>query len=68
MKKLEVRTRINPNRPQYKQNLDTALVFLRHPEDKIEVVNGETVNITIYDNGKKIFSGCKEEFFNQLKK
>ncbi len=33
---------------------------------KLEVKNGEMVNIDIYHNGTLIFSGDKYEFFEQL--
>ena len=63
MKKLEVKTS-----KKYSSGSDEAVVFLRHSEDRIEVKNGEMVNIDIYDNGTLIFSGDKYEFFEQLKK
>ena len=68
MKKLEIKTRKGNREPKYTQNIDSATVFLRHQEDRIEVKNGEVVNIDIYENGTLIFSGDKEEFYNQLKK
>ena len=68
MKKLEIKTRKGNREPKYTQNIDSATVFLRHQEDRIEVKNGEVINIDIYENGTLIFSGDKEEFFNQLKK
>ena len=68
MKKLEIKTRKGNREPKYTQNIDSATVFLRHQEDRIEVKNGEVVNIDIYENGTLIFSGNKEEFYNQLKK
>ena len=68
MKKLEIKTRKGNREPKYTQNIDSATVFLRHQEDRIEVKNGEVVNIDIYENGNLIFSGNKEEFYNQLKK
>ena len=40
---------------------------VRHNDDKIKVTSAEQVNIEIYDNGKSIFLGTKEEFFNKLK-
>ena len=63
MKKIEVKTS-----KKYSSGNDEATVFLRHSEDRIEVKNGETLNIDIYDNGTLIFSGDKYEFFEQLKK
>ena len=68
MKKLAVKTRKGNNEPKYSENNDSAAIFLRHSEDRIEVKNGEMVNIDIYDNGTLIFSGDKYEFFEQLKK
>ena len=68
MKKLEIKTRKGNREPKYTQNIDSATVFLRHQEDRIEVKNGEVINIDIYENGTLIFSGDKEEFYNQLKK
>ena len=68
MKKLEVKTRKWNNKPKYSENNDLAIVFLRHSEDRIEVKNGEMVNIDIYHNGTLIFSGDKYKFFEQLKK
>ena len=68
MKKLAVKTRKGNNEPKYSENNDSAVIFLRHSEDRIEVKNGEMVNIDIYDNGTLIFSGDKYEFFEQLKK
>ena len=67
MKNLEVKTRIAGNQPQFKQNLNSAVTFLRHSEDRIEVKNGETVNIDIYENGALIFSGSKCELYEKLK-
>lgn len=66
MKKLEIKTRKNSNTPQYNQNVDSCTVFLRHSEDRITVINGETVNIEIYKNGKLIFSGDKGDLFDVL--
>ena len=68
MKNLAVKTRKGNNEPKYSENNDSAVIFLRHSEDRIEVKNGEMVNIDIYDNGTLIFSGDKYEFFEQLKK
>ncbi|WP_339890275.1 hypothetical protein [uncultured Flavobacterium sp.] len=67
MKNLEVRTRIRNNAPIYKKNLFDAILFLRHEEDKIRVISGKTVNIEVYDNGKPIFLGDKQELFEILK-
>lgn len=68
MKNLATKTRIQGKNPQYKENLNSIVSFLRHQEDRIEVKNGEVVNIDIYENGTLIFSGNKEELFEQLKK
>lgn len=68
MKKIEVKIRKGNNEPKYSKNNDSAVIFLRHSEDRIEVKNGEMVNIDIYDNGTLIFSGDKQEFFELLKK
>lgn len=68
MKKIEVKTRKGNNEPKYSENNDSAVIFLRHSEDRIEVKNGKMVNIDIYDNGTLIFSGDKYEFFELLKK
>ena len=68
MKNLAVKTRKGNNEPKYSENNDLAVIFLRHSEDRIEVKNGEMVNIDIYHNGTLIFSGDKYEFFEQLKK
>ena len=68
MKKLEVKTRKGNNEPKYSENNDSAVIFLRHSEDRIEVKNGEMLNIDIYHNGTLIFSGDKYKFYEQLKK
>ena len=68
MNELEVKTRKRFFEPKYSTGNDEAIVFLRHSEDRIEVKNGEMVNIDIYDNGTLIFSGDKYGFFEQLKK
>ena len=68
MKKIEVKTRKGNNEPKSSENNDSAVIFLRHSEDRIEVKNGKMVNIDIYDNGTLIFSGDKYEFFELLKK
>lgn len=68
MNGLEIRTiETKNNEIKYKQNLSNVITFLRHEEDKIIVINGETVNIDIYDNGKLLFSGDKRELFKLLK-
>lgn len=67
MSKLSVKTRISGNNPQYKENLNSVVTFLRNSEDRIEAKNGEQINIDIYENGKLIFSGSKYEFFEKLK-
>ena len=64
---LSVKTRKGGNTPQYKENLNSVVTFLRHSEDRIEVKNGEQVIIDIYNIGKLVFSGSKEEFFEKLK-
>lgn len=67
MKHLEIKTR-NASRfqPRYTQNLKSVTTFLRHSEDRITVISGETVNIEIYSNGKLIFIGDKQELFEKL--
>lgn len=67
MKNLAVKTRYGGNEPQYKENLNNVVTFMRHSEDRIEVKNGESVNIDIYNNGNLIFSGDKYELFEILK-
>jgi len=68
MKNLEVRTtKAKSNNPKYTQNLNDVILFLRHTEDKIHIINGETVNIEIYDNGEPLFIGNKYELFEILK-
>ena len=67
MKNLEVRTRVSFNIPQYKKNLKSVILFLRHDEDKIVVRSYEQVELEVYDNGKLIFSGDKHEFYKKLK-
>ena len=64
---LSVKTRKKGNTPQYKENLNNVITFLRHSDDRIEVKNGEQVNIDIYNNGNLVFSGSKEELFEKLK-
>lgn len=66
MKAIEIKTKSKGREPQYKQNLQNVTTFLRHSEDRIEVKNGETVNIDIYQNGNLIFSGDKYELFEKL--
>ena len=68
MNEIEVKTRKRFFDPKYSSGINEVTVFLRHSEDRIEVKNGETVNIDIYHNGTLIFSGDKYEFFEQLKK
>lgn len=68
MKNLSVKTRIAGKDPKYNENLNSIVSFLRHSEDRIEVKNGDQVNIDIYDNGALIFSGDKYELFEKLKK
>jgi len=68
MKNLEIRIqKENENLYQYKDNLTNVITFLRHPEDKIIVKNGEMVNIEIIQNGETIFCGDKYELFEKLK-
>jgi len=67
MKAIEVKMSKLGGNPQYKQDLQDATTFLRHSEDRIEVKNGETVNIDIYQNGALVFSGDKWELFEKLK-
>jgi hypothetical protein len=66
MKNLEIKTVKNGRQPQYNQNFKSVTTFLRHSEDRITVISGETVNIEIYNNGKCIFSGEKQELFEIL--
>ena len=68
MKKLEIKTRKGMRESKYSQNVDSVTVFMRHDEDRITVINGETVNVEVYDNGKLIFIGDKSELFEKLKK
>ena len=67
MEKLGVKTRKTGNQPQYKENLNSAVTFLRHSEDRIECKNGDFVYIDIYENGNLIFSGDKGDLFDLLK-
>lgn len=67
MKNLEVKTRnVRSANPKYTQNLKSVTTFLRHSEDRITIINGETVNIEIYNNGSLIFIGDKQELFEKL--
>lgn len=67
MEGLEVRTiNVKSQKFQYKQNLREVICFLRH-NHKIRVTSGKTVNIEIYDDGKCIFLGSKQELFEKLK-
>jgi hypothetical protein len=66
MKKLEVKTRVSGNKPQFKKNLNSVVTFMRHDEDRIEVVDGELIYVDVYKNGELIFSGDKSEFFKKL--
>lgn len=68
MKKIEIKTRKRFYEPKYSTGNDEVTVFLRHSEDRIEVKNGDMVNIDVYSNGSLIFSGDKQEFYEQLKK
>jgi hypothetical protein len=69
MENIEVRTtNKKSNKHIFKKNNRSAIVFLRHTEDKIIVVSREQVEIEVIHNGESIFLGSKEEFFNQLKK
>lgn len=67
MKAIEVKVRTSRNNYDYIENLLNAVIFLRHPEDKIVAKNGESVIVDIYENGNLIFSGEKYEFFEKLK-
>lgn len=68
MENIEVRTtNKKSNKHTFKKNNRNAIVFLRHTEDKIIVVSREQVEIEVIQNGKSIFLGSKEEFFNKLK-
>lgn len=66
MKALDIKTRKGNNEPKYNENLNVVTTFLRHSADKITVINGETVNIEIYNNGRLIFSGDKGDLFDIL--
>ncbi len=68
MKNLSVKTQSGNITPKYKENLKAVTTFLRHSEDRITIISGETVNIEIYDNGEPIFLGDKYELFEKLKK
>ncbi|MEB5251590.1 hypothetical protein RXV22_28475, partial [Pseudomonas aeruginosa] len=65
MKNLETKT-VNEksNVSTYKQNLKSVTTFLRHGEDRITVINGKSVNLEIYHNGKLLFIGDKYELFD----
>lgn len=67
MKNLQVRTQKHNFAPLYRKDLADVILFLRHNDDKIKVTSSEQVNIEIYENGKVMFLGTKEEFFNKLK-
>ncbi|MEI6752333.1 MAG: hypothetical protein WCK78_04120 [Paludibacter sp.] len=67
MKALEIKTRKGSREPKYIQNVDSATVFLRHSEDRITVISGETVNVEVYHNGNCVFVGDKSEFYEKLK-
>jgi hypothetical protein len=66
MEKLQIKTRKGKREPKYLTNIDSVTTFLRHSEDKIIVINGETVNIEIYENGSLIFFGDKGDLFDLL--
>lgn len=67
MRGLQVKTRKEGGSPQYKENQNNVVTFLKHSEDRIEAKNGEVVNIDVYENGSLIFSDDKYEFFEKLK-
>jgi len=68
MRNLEIKTRNSKsNIISYKDNLSSVTTFLRHSEDRITIINGEQVQIDVYDNDVLIFSGHKQEFFELLK-
>ena len=67
MKNLSIKTRYKGKNPTYKENLNSAITFLRHSEDRIEVKNGEQVLVDIYKNGNLIFSGTKNDLFELIK-
>lgn len=68
MRNLEIKTRNSKsNIISYKDNLSSVTTFLRHSEDRITILNGEQVQIDVYDNDVLIFSGYKQEFFELLK-
>lgn len=66
MQNLEVKTRSKRGTIKYIVNQQAVTTFLRHSEDRITVISGETVNIEIYNNGKCIFCGDKQELFEIL--
>ena len=68
MEAIEIKTRYKGNTPQYKKNLNSATIFMRHSEDRITAINGEMVQIEIYENGDLLFCGDKYELFEILKK
>lgn len=68
MEKLEIKTRKGNRTPKYLQNVSSTTVFLKHSEDNISIISGETVNIEVYKNGALIFAGDKQEFFEKLLK
>ena len=68
MEKLEIKTRKGTRTPNYLTNVDSCTVFLKHSEDRIEIQNHtEQETISIYDNGKRLFSGNKYELYQILK-
>lgn len=67
MKKLSIKTRKNSNSPKYIENVDAATTFLRDDNDKITVINSETINIEIYQNGTLLFCGNKYELYDILR-
>jgi hypothetical protein len=68
MEKLSIKTNKKGGaaNSRYTENLQSVTTFLRHSEDRITVINGETVNIEIYHNGKCLFAGDKYELFKKL--
>ena len=70
MKNFQVRTKTEKsNIYKYESNVINAIVFMRHEEDKICFRSGtESDQIDIYQNGELLFSGCKYDLYDQLKK
>ncbi len=78
MSNLSLKTQgIRGGAPQYKEKVGSITTFLRHSEDRIVIDDfsgsGNTYKkreqslIEIYDNGKLLFTGTKQELFEILK-